>query len=146
MINKQSLIGKISLLREQFNVSIEKHLQQYGAPDLQPCHGSILSALYRNNGKLQMKDIPPLIHRTKSTVNSLVENLEKKGYICKVPCPLDGRCSFVELTEKGRSFQENFWIISEQVNAQIWQGFSEEESSIFMLWLTRIMNNMEKKN
>ena len=53
-----------------------------------------------------MKEISELISKDKSTVTSLVNKLEKIGYVRKVACENDKRIVFLELEDKAEEIVE----------------------------------------
>ncbi len=139
---EKGILSLISKIREEANAFITQELKAVGASDLQPCHGSILGVLYFNSGNVQMKDLPEKLNRSKSTITGMVDYLEKQGYVIRVSCPKDGRCSYVELTTKGEGFREAFLEISTRLNDRIWSGFSKEETMIVSLLLKKMLGNL----
>ncbi len=133
----------IQHLNEIFHDFKDRELKRRGLEDLQPCHGNLLGILKRYKGRLQMKDVPLKLNRTKSTVTNLVKNLEKKGYIAKDPCEQDGRCSYIELSEKGYGVCDAFEQITDKLERHLWKDYSEEELIFFIMLLKKLIRNIE---
>lgn len=143
-MNRSYAISLISEIRTQVSSYIEKELTRQGIEGLVSSHGSILTALYVNEGKLPMKDIAERIHRTKSTVTQLVDRLIQHGYVRKEQSGEDARVHFIVLTEKGWSIRPMFVEISLQLNEQFFIGFSELEQEMFLKMLVKVRNNFVK--
>jgi DNA-binding MarR family transcriptional regulator len=137
-----AIVTLVSEIRRLSNAFIEERLRSCGAGELQPIHGVLLSILYHADGPLQMKEIPKRIGRTKSTVNSLAETLEKKGYVRRSACTRDGRCTYLGLTEKAETFRPFFQNISRELAEFIWRDFSPEETQILMVLLNKLRSGL----
>lgn len=140
-LEKKRIIETLSKLRAGANHLIAVELAASGVNDLSPAHGALLALLYRYK-RLQMKDIPGHLHRTKSTVNNLVNQLVKNGWVINPSCPVDRRCSYVELTPKAEAFREEFFAISHRILNRVWRDFNETETSILLILLEKLMGNI----
>ncbi|MCK8823829.1 MarR family winged helix-turn-helix transcriptional regulator [Fuchsiella alkaliacetigena] len=139
--NKQYTIFFISKIRKKAGKFIENELKRHGINDLAHSHGSILSVLYKNNGKLKMKDIAELIGKDKSTVTQLVNKLSKREYIKKQKSEEDRRITYIALTEKGKNIQTTFDSISQKLIKTAYEGFTEEETEDFLRLLKKLYLN-----
>lgn len=126
------------------NFFIERELERRGEKGLVVSHGSILTALYKNNGELPMKEIADRINRSKSTVTQLVEKLINTGYVKKQVSAEDRRVHMIVLTEKGWQFKDIFIEISHEVNELFFADFSDLEIEMFLKMLLKIKNNFER--
>jgi MarR family transcriptional regulator, organic hydroperoxide resistance regulator len=138
---KNTVIALISSLRERYNRFLEKELKANGIEGLVGSHGSILGCLYKNDGRMKALEISKLIGRSKSTVTGLVYKLEALGYVEKVTCCMDGRCTYVVLTAKGLAVQKDFEKISRKLIQKAYKGFSEEEKEALLNGLEKMRKN-----
>lgn len=143
-MHRSYAISFISEIKNQVSNYIESKLKSYGLDGLVVSHGSILTALYKNDGQLHMKDISDKISRSKSTVTQLVDKLIEAGYVKKEIADDDRRVHNIVLTEKGWSFQGYFKEISQEVNEVFFQNFSELEQEMFLKMLLKVKDNFEK--
>ena len=141
MINKYLAISKISKIRHEVSVYIERELRKRGIEGLVVSHGNILDILYEHNGKLTMKEIGEGIDRSKSTVTQLVERLLKAGYVTKEFDLKDKRYSYIVLTEKGLSIKNDFVEISQNVIEVFFKDFADDEIVILLSLLDRVIHN-----
>ena len=74
-----------------------------------------------------MSELAHRVRRTKSTVTTLADKLERGGYIRRIPNPADSRSTLVELTEKGQALGPTFLRISEGLQALVARNLTPEE-------------------
>ena len=74
-------------------------LAERGFPDLSPARGTI-GQLIADRGS-RVTELARLAQVSKPTVVYLVNDLERLGYVERVPDPADGRAKLVCLTERG---------------------------------------------
>ncbi|WFD08998.1 MarR family winged helix-turn-helix transcriptional regulator [Tepidibacter hydrothermalis] len=136
-------ISYISTTRKKYQNFLEKELKEHNIQNIVPSHGSILSVLYRNNGKLTMKEIAKLIRRDKSTVTSLCNKLVSFGYIKKEKCEKDKRVTYISLTQKGIDIRPEFEEISKKLIDTAYKGFTKEEEDMFFYLLNKLKKNFD---
>lgn len=137
------IIYFISKTKKNMTKFLEKKLDNYNLGDLIPSHGNILTVLYANNNKLTMKEIAKKVGKDKSTITSLVNKLIKLGYVTKETSEEDKRVSFIILTEKGKSIEEKYNSICDDVYSTAYKGFSQEEKETFLKLLKKLNTNFK---
>ena len=116
-------------------------LKLHGIEEFNPAQGRIIFALWQGD------DIPiqTLATRTalkKSTLTSMLDRLEKDGWIARVPCPDDRRSILVRLTEKHREWQDRYAAVSAAMNTWFYSGLHPSEIDRFEETLRRILANV----
>jgi DNA-binding MarR family transcriptional regulator len=86
------------------NEIVSERLAELGFPDFRPAHGTIGQHL-RDSGS-RVTDLAQLAQISKPSVVYLVNDLERLGYVERVPDPDDGRSKLVCLTERGARAQQ----------------------------------------
>lgn len=137
------VIGVISNLREKSAQFINEELKKKEICGLINSHGTILSAMYDNNGVMTMNEITKFIGKRKSTVTDIVKKLEKLGYISRQKSEKDARVIVVTLTKKGWDFKKIFRGISAELLEKTYTNFTEEEKEILMGLLLKIRKNFK---
>lgn len=145
-MNDKYIIYFISRTKNTMIKFIENKLKENDLDDLIPTHGNILTALYENNKKLNMKDISKKIGKDKSTVTYLVNKLITLGYIKKEKCLDDSRVTYITLTKKGKDTEDKFNFISSQVRKTAYDNFTEKEKREFLRLLKKLNSNFKKAN
>lgn len=96
-----------ALLRDPaltINELVSEGLAERGFTDFRPAHGTI--GQHIADGGSRITELAQLTQLSKPTVVYLVNDLERLGYVERVPDPGDGRAKLVRLTEHGARAQE----------------------------------------
>lgn len=80
---------------------VEPALGSAGFGDVRSAHLPVLQALTRHPGGLRSTELAALARITKQSMGYLVDHLEARRYVERVPDPADGRAKVVRLTTLG---------------------------------------------
>lgn len=136
------VVSVISKIRENNKLYINNKLKENNIKDISSVHGSILSILYKNNGKLTMKEIAKLTNKKKSTITDMIKKLIDCGYVVKCECDCDGRVIYASLTEKAYKIKPVFEKISNEMIDKLYSDFSEKEKE----QLAKLLEKLEKNS
>ena len=117
----------MSRITELTNRMIVDELHAHGIEGIVPSHGGILTRLFTGK-QYTMQEMAAAIHRTRPTLTVLVRKLEAQGYVLREKSKADSRVTFLKITEKGRALESVFREISDQMNALVYQGLSDDEA------------------
>lgn len=98
---------------------VNEGLAERGFPDFRPAHGTIGQHISDRGSRVT--ELAQLAQLTKPTVVYLVNDLERLGYVERIPDPADGRAKLVCLTERGTRAQET----ARKIIADIEQDWGE---------------------
>jgi DNA-binding MarR family transcriptional regulator len=110
-----------NLLRDPalaINELVTEGLIERGFADFRTAHGTIGQHIADRGSRVT--ELARLAQLTKPTVVYLVNDLERLGYVERVPDPADGRAKLVRLTERGARAQE----AAREIVAQVEQDWS----------------------
>jgi DNA-binding MarR family transcriptional regulator len=96
-----------SFIRLAAQANVERYakwLAGSGYDDIQPAHGQVFQPLWSRPEGARITTLARLAHVTKQTISPLVDHLERRGYVTRVPDPDDARASLVRLTARGRAY------------------------------------------
>ena len=96
----------------------------------------------RGQKNIRRKDIEEFLNLKGPSVTSLMNGLEKNGFIERVESDKDARRKILSLTQKSKELIEQMDLIFEATDNQIQEGMSEEEKMTFRLLLGIAHNNM----
>ena len=96
----------------------------------------------RGQRNIKRKDLENFLNLKGSSVTSLMQGLEKNGFIERVPSTDDARRKILSLTDKAKELVQQMDIIFEATDNQLQEGMSEEEKMTFRLLLGIAHNNM----
>jgi DNA-binding MarR family transcriptional regulator len=101
------------LLREPFRTMSEQlieRLAERGHAEVRYAHGNVFQ--YLDDEGTRVSVLAQRAGMTRQSMTQLVEHLERRGYLERVPDPADGRAQLVRTTARGR---EVFAIVREFV-------------------------------
>ncbi len=78
-------------------------LDERGFPDARPGHAAMFMHIDRRSGT-RLTDLARRARMTKQGMMLLVDDLETRGYVRRVPDPEDARAKVVRLTARGRRY------------------------------------------
>lgn len=142
-MRKNNAIALMSRIREKANKLIVHELRQRGVEGIVPSHGEIMVHLFAAE-ECTMQNLAKKINRTKPTVTVLVEKLVACGYVVKEKSAEDNRVTFIKLTAKGWELKPIFEVVSEKMNAAVYQGLTGGESEMLEKVLTQISYNLDR--
>ena len=100
----QRMIG--ALLRIPFQATVARvhaGLVARGYRDLRPAHLVVFQHL--SPGGSRQTDLAERAQMTKQSMGYLIDYLEERGYVARIPDPKDRRARLVVLTERGRDVE-----------------------------------------
>lgn len=89
------------------------------------------------------KDVESEFKISRSTATGLLQNMEKLGYLYREVSTEDSRLKRIVLTEKAIELNKKVINTFEQIENTLLIGFSEEEKTKLLEYLSRLENNLE---
>ena len=102
----------------------------------------ILDLLLVKGGTLTPSQLSLGVNRTKITITTALDNLEKLGLIKSSRVEKDRRLRLVTITEKGLEVLEKFLPLRQEIFAQAMRCFNQEEANNFQSMLNRFRENI----
>jgi DNA-binding MarR family transcriptional regulator len=111
-----------------------------GHPDIREGHGCVFGFIDIDNGS-RLTDLAANAGLTKQAVGEAVTELERLGYVTRVPDPQDGRAKIIQLTDRGldavikgrRIFAEIEREWAAQIGPELMASFREAATRIAAL-------------
>jgi DNA-binding MarR family transcriptional regulator len=88
---------------DQFVGELARRVAETPYSDIRPSHGCVFGNIDPEGTRLT--DLAERAHMTKQSVGEVTTDLERRGYLERVPDPNDGRAKIIRLTERGRTAQ-----------------------------------------
>ncbi|CEO20577.1 MarR family winged helix-turn-helix transcriptional regulator [Paraclostridium sordellii] len=134
------LINKVNFLSGRiFNKLMKEHKNL----DINHAQGKILFVISKHT-ELSINDLCKELAVSKSTLTSMLDRLEAKGYILKKTSKEDKRITLISNTKKADDSIYIFNDVITKMNAKFYNGFKEEDIKIFEKYLEKIYLNLEK--
>ncbi len=132
------LISKIHLLAGRvFN----RKLKAYDVGDLEAGPGRIMFVLWTDDN-IPIRALSEKTLLGMSTLTSMLDRLEAKGYVRRVRSETDRRVVLIQRTRKDDEFQKIFMDVSREMGEIFYKGFSEKEIDVIEKYLERILKNL----
>jgi len=141
-MDKEIHIGrKIIILSKRIHRKLDNDTSKYGITGVQ---SRILGFISRNSEKKDIfqKDIEEELDIRRSSVTSVLQLMEKNGYIQRVSVCKDARLKKIILTEKGTETQRNVRNLILEFEKSLADGLSDEELEILVSLIDRLSNKI----
>lgn len=122
---------------------LEKRISSLLLPfDLSPATGLVLSILADSETSVSPNHIAERLIISRASVTSLLDSLEKRGFVKRQPHPTDRRMLLVELTDSGRQVANQFRPIVHQ-HQKVWlNALNEKEQEQLIQTLHRLQASL----
>lgn len=111
--------------------------------DITPVQSRIIVCIFEHDNLMCQKDLEVLVSRNKSTLSSILDNLEKRGYVIRCEGKSDSRKKMLTLTDKSLQVIKTLNKDKEVINDLVSKGIKEDEYNTFCGVLKKIKNNLE---
>lgn len=142
MVETRGIVAQIARIRESANLLIEKELRERSIEGIVPAHGPVLLFLFQQSKPVPIKAVVENARRVKSTVTVMINTLRRYGYVRKLPCEVDNRVTYVELTQKGRKLRKDFFDISRILITKLYGDMSDKDRERLVRQLEQIEQNL----
>jgi len=132
------LISKIHQLSQRIFARI---LKDHKLDEFNPAQGRIMFVLWQKDN-IPIHDLVEKTQFSKSTLTSMLDNLEKAGFIKRVPSKEDRREILIALTEKDRLLQDKYIDVSREMGKLYYNKFNDKEINDFENYLKIILENL----
>ncbi len=102
---------------------------------------SVLAKLYYEDGIYQ-RQLGDCLHKDKPTITRILDLMEKKNLIIRIPDDKDRRKSKVYLTQDGKILVKDLIPVAEEFQNQLCSGISREEVEKFINILEKFLKNI----
>lgn len=136
---------KIGFLIKQVFYLHEQHLnKQFSKFGLTASQTFTLIYLFKSHDKgisVNQKDIEKELDISNPTVTGILNRLEVKGLITRVPCRHDARAKNIEVTEKALELVKQLRIVFQQSDEKLVESLSKEEIDNLQSYLIKILRS-----
>lgn len=105
----------------------------------------VLELLY-HKGEQTIQNIGKKILLASSSLTYVIDKLEKKGLVQRIPCESDRRVIFTAITEEGRKLMDEIFPTNEQDIAELFSVLEPEELAQFIEMAKKIGYHAEELN
>lgn len=116
----------------------------FGKFDLNVARFSLLASLARSPRPLSMTEVKDFMVRSPANLTQMVDNLEKRKLLRRIPREGDRRVNLLELSEEGRRLLGEVYIEYERTMREFLKEKSPEDLQVMILALIDIIYGMLK--
>lgn len=141
-MDKEIHIGrKIIILSKRIHRKLDNGTLKYGITGVQ---SRILGFINHNSEKRDIfqKDIEEELDIRRSSVTSVIQLMEKNGYIERRSVSKDARLKKIIITEKGIEVQRNVWNLIQELEKSLMDELSDEELEVLVSLIDRLSNKI----
>lgn len=109
---REDFVALLFTAAERLVGELQERMRAAGYADIREAHGCVFGNIVADG--MRLTELAERAGMTKQGVGEAVSDLERLGYVERVPDPDDGRAKIIRLTERGASAQRaGFQIIAE---------------------------------
>lgn len=121
---RQPLIRLLDIAFTEYDSEVMRRLAITDYSDIRPAHGCVFGNVDPDGTRLT--DLSDRAHMTKQSVGEVVDDLQQRGYVERVPDPNDGRAKIIRLTARGHEAQELGWKLINDIEREWAERFGTE--------------------
>lgn len=125
---------------------IGKLLREAGIKEISPEQARILNILWRVDvteaGPISIGILARETQLSKPTLSIMLNRLEKKGYIIRLPSETDRRVVIIKRTGKDKHLEKVYTSIADMMSKISYKGFTSKEIEQYENYLERILKNL----
>jgi DNA-binding MarR family transcriptional regulator len=122
--SRAPLIRLLDVAFDDFSDEVYRRVEAAGIRDIRPGHGCVFGNIEPEGSRLT--DLAERARMTKQSVGEMASDLERRGYVERVPDPSDGRAKIIRLTARGREVQALGRRLIDDVEREWAERYGEE--------------------
>ena len=138
--HKQSLFFSIKRTSRAFRRRLNQGFDQTGH-DVTSEQWRILTCLWHQDGQRQ-QDLADIVHKDKTSITRIIDSMEKRDLVVRIPDGVHRRQKLIYLTNKGKRFREELMQIVQKTSLEAQEGIELELLNIFKDVLKKIHDNL----
>ena len=131
---EQSLGYQIHITANYMRNNFNNFLKPYGIFTEQ--YGVL--CILNEKSTLTLSSLADLIFKDKTTVTRLVDSLEKRGFINKIPSPTDRRALNVSMTQKGQDLYDEIGVCFKVAKENLDKQIDDKDKEVVIKVLTKL--------
>ncbi len=120
---------------------LDRRLHEYNVTATQ---FSVLNQIAYKNGSITSAEVADNLESDRPTISGMINRLEKSGLVNKIENPDDKRSAYLILDKQALEVVSELRKVSDQVNQDLFEVFSETEISIMKQCLLRLINRVDE--
>jgi DNA-binding MarR family transcriptional regulator len=131
---------RLAKIRQVGGRIFERMLKEYDI-EINSAQGRIMFALWQQDG-VSINELAQKTQLKKSTLTSMLDRLEKMGYVRRQRSTKDRRKILIKRTNKDKTLESKYVELSQEITKLFYKGFSKSEIDHFENNLAKILDNL----
>lgn len=144
---EQREIGhELRTLNNLIRRELGQRFSEAGMEKVSGIQGPVVGFIYENGKERDIfqKDIEKEFNIRRSTATILLQNMEQKGFVTRVPVQHDGRLKKIILTPMAEEFHQRVKKQIDEFHRELEEGISHQEKEEFLRILDQIKKNLTR--
>lgn len=137
---EQSLFFIIKRTSKAFREKLNQNFIKAGY-DVTSEQWRILRCLWQKDGQRQ-QDLADVVNKDKTCITRIIDSMEKRDLVVRIPDRLDRRQNLIYLTNKGKKLQEELIKIFDNTSVDAQRDIDPEHLAVFRKILEKIYHNL----
>ncbi|MGQ9609995.1 MAG: MarR family winged helix-turn-helix transcriptional regulator [bacterium] len=137
---EQSLFFIIKRTSKAFREKLNQNFTKAGY-DVTSEQWRILRCLWQKDGQRQ-QDLADVVNKDKTCITRIIDSMEKRDLVVRIPDRLDRRQNLIYLTNKGKKLQEELIKIFDNTSLDAQRDIDPEHLAVFRKILEKIYHNL----
>lgn len=138
-MNNVPILGVIGMVAHRAMNTAKGMYQEF---DLNRSQASVLFMLHQRDSMSQ-KELAAQLNITAPSITSLIQKMERTGYITREPDQRDQRVMRLTLSEKGKSCIQAVKDVADRMERILFEGMSLEERLLFRRLMIQADENLD---
>jgi DNA-binding MarR family transcriptional regulator len=134
----------LRLIGQRTKLLLDKRLLPYDITSQQARIIGFVCSRQREGKSICQKDIEEAFELKGSSITSLLQGLERKGFITRRPDPADERRKVVIVLPKGQELMSDFETAFRELDEKMAQGLTAEQQQTLVEALELMAHNLEE--
>jgi DNA-binding MarR family transcriptional regulator len=140
---QKPLIALLGGLRDAIGAELHARLRELGFADIRPSHGCVFGNIEPDG--LRLTELADRSGFTKQSVGEAVGDLERLGFVERIPDPADGRAKIIRLTPHGADAMAAAEEIFEDIEGRLARELGHDDFHAFRETLMRVHELMRSE-
>lgn len=140
-MNEIPILGLLGIVSHRAKNTAKGMYQEF---DMNRSSAGVLFMLHQRK-TMSQRELAEQLNVTAPSITSLIQKMEKSGYITRRPDEQDQRVMRLSLTEKGKSCIQGVWTVAQQMEELMFCDMTGEEVALLKRLLLQISDNLDRK-
>jgi DNA-binding MarR family transcriptional regulator len=126
------------LLHQTFDMILKVEEKEFARIGITPQYNGVLMALKYKKGKVTIKELANWLNKNSNSISTLIDRMQRDGYVERMESTRDRREVHVVMTEKGKEMAEQSDALGWKIVNDVLNGYPGEDLVVLNTHLEKI--------